>query len=238
MGPWRRIKGGLARQWDLTAAGIGELARTPARPLRLSETLGISVTVAAWGNGVVLAGRITGQPEWVTLIGNPAGAAGAVVWMHRRGWPDHALGFRRPRFDRDPLTRALTASALVWAAGWLVAGLTGLVDAREISGLRLARLAVGTALAEEVLHRGVLPAAWAATGHPARTVVIANMATFGAWHIAGAIRDGTFHPLGVVGPAVGAVVLLWARMRTGSVLPPAVGHLAGNITGLGAVSAS
>ncbi|MGH9035740.1 MAG: CPBP family intramembrane glutamic endopeptidase [Acidimicrobiia bacterium] len=202
-------------------------------PIGRGEAIGISVGIAAWGNGVVIAGRITGQPEWVTLVGNPAGALAAVLWLRRRGSSWTALGLKGPRFDADPLPRALTATALVWAAGWLIAGLAG---GRELSGLRLARLAVGTALAEEVLHRGVLPATWAATGCQARTVVIANMASFGAWHLAGATRGGAFHPLEVVGPALGAVVLLWARTRTGSVLPPAAGHFAGNLTGLGAIA--
>ncbi|HEY3238865.1 MAG TPA: CPBP family intramembrane glutamic endopeptidase [Acidimicrobiia bacterium] len=235
MGWWRWVKGALGREWGLTAAGIGELSRLQPRPVPGREAIGISVSIAAWGNGIVIAGRVTGQPEWVTLIGNPAGAVAAVLWLRRRGWPWAGLGLRWPRFDRDRVPPVLTAAALAWATGWLVAGLAG---AREISGLRLARLVVGTALAEEVLHRGVLPAVWAATRCQPRTVVVVNMAWFGAWHLAGATQGGTFHPLEVAGPALGAVVLLWARMRTGSVLPPAAGHLAGNITGLGAVTAS
>jgi hypothetical protein len=228
------VGGALGRQGQLTAAAIDDLARVQARrPLRRREAIGISLGIAVWGNSVVVAGRITGQPEWLTLVGNPAGAIAAVLWMRRRGSSLSAMGLNWPRFDRDRLPKVLTAAALAWTAAWLVAGLAGV---RELSGLRLARLIVGTALAEEVLHRGVLPAVWAATGSPARTVVAANMATFGAWHLAGATTGGTFHPLEVVGPALVALVLLWARMRTGSVLPPAAGHLAGNLTGLGAVA--
>jgi hypothetical protein len=229
----RWVKRGFSREWQLTAAGLDDLAGVAARRIGLPGALGISVGIAAWGNGVVIAGRVTDQPEWVTLVGNPAGAVAAVLWMHRSGWRCSALGLRWPRSGPDRLPPLFTMTALAWAAGWLAVGMAG---AREISGLRLARLVVGTALAEETLHRGVLPAVWAGTGCQARTVVVANMASFGAWHLAGAWKDGMFHPLEVLGPAVGAVVLLWARMRTGSVLPPAAGHLAGNITGLRAVT--
>ena len=230
------MRGAFAREWDLTAAAFGELSRLRPRAVPAREALGISLGVAAWGNGVVIVGRITGQPEWTTLIGNPAAAVAAVLWMGRRGWTRTGLGLRGPRFEAgDRVQPVFTVAALAWAAGWLVAGVAG---AREISGLRLARLAVGTAVAEEVLHRGVLPAVWAGTGASARTVVLVNMTSFGAWHVAGAVKSGTFHPLEVVGPALGAVVFLWARMRTGSVLPPAAAHFAGNITGLGAVAAS
>jgi membrane protease YdiL (CAAX protease family) len=191
--------------------------------------------VAAWGNAVVVAGRISGQPEWVTLVGNPAGATAAMVWMHRHGWAGDALGLRWPRFAAGRFPEVVTAGGLAWVTGWVVAGLAGV---REISALRLARLVLGTALAEEVLHRGVLPTVWAATGRHPRVVVLANMASFGVWHLAGATHGGSFRPLEVVGPALLAVVLLSARIRTGSVLSAAVLHLAANITGLAAVAAT
>jgi membrane protease YdiL (CAAX protease family) len=234
MGRSRSLRKIFEREWYLTAAALEELARLRPRPISRREAVGISVGIAAWGNGVVIAGRMTGQPEWVTLIGNPTGALVAVLWMRRRGWSPARLGLRWPRFEsRDRAPLLFTTVALAWAVGWLVAGVGG---GREISGLRLARLAVGTALAEEVLHRGVLPAVWAGAAAQSRTILLVNMAGFGAWHLAGATRSGPFHPFEVIGPALGAVVFLWVRMRTGSVLAPAAGHLAPNITGLGAVA--
>jgi membrane protease YdiL (CAAX protease family) len=233
MGGRRRAGGALRRERQLVTAGIAQLSQARPRPVHGWQAVAVSVAVAAWGNAVVVAGRVSGQPEWVTLVVNPVGAAVAIGYMRRSGWTVNALGLRRPRFDASPAPKLATAAALAWAAGWVVAGVAGV---REISGLRLARLVVGTALAEELLHRGVLPAVWSATGRPSRVVVVANMASFGLWHFAGAIHGGRFHPLEVAGPALVAVALMWARMRTGSVLSPATLHLAGNITGLGAVT--
>jgi hypothetical protein len=75
-------------------------AETRPAAARLWEAMGISVGIAAVGNGVVIVGWITRRPEWATLIGNPAVAMAAVMWMRRRGSPPDALGLPAPGSPR------------------------------------------------------------------------------------------------------------------------------------------
>ena len=90
--------------------------------------------------------------------------------------------------------------------------------------LHLVRVLVGTALGEELVHRGVLIATWSSTSVRARGVVLANVVAFGAWHVASAWHADGFEPREIAPPAGGAVLFLWARLRFRSVLAPAAGH--------------
>lgn len=192
--------------------------------------VGVSALAVAWGNGTVVAGRRLGNDEIVTLVAVPALAIAGVAALRRAGWAWRELGFRWPSAERpraQPLGWLLAASAVA-VGGAIVGAATGGGDTR----LAVVRLLVGTAAGEEVVHRGVLLALWAATPASAGAVVAANMVTFGAWHVAAATHADGFRWWELAVPAATAILLLWARLRFRSVLAPVAFHAGGNMPGL------
>jgi membrane protease YdiL (CAAX protease family) len=118
------------------------------------------------------------------------------------------------------------------------------LGAREVATEVLVRIPLGTVLWEEVAFRGVLLAALLRV-LPVRRAVVGAAAVFGLWHIRPtlggvAANDLTDTPwlLGLavlVGcTATGAAGLLftWLRLRSGSLLAPAMLHLATNAVGV------
>ena len=122
------------------------------------------------------------------------------------------------------------------------------LDAVELAYNVLVRIPLGTVLWEEVAFRGVLLAALARVV-PLRTAVAVSAVVFGVWHIrptlsalaindlaAGPVSVGLAVLLGCLGTAVAGVLMSWLRLRSGSLLAPALLHLATN--SLGALAAA
>ncbi|WP_308123333.1 CPBP family intramembrane glutamic endopeptidase [Modestobacter marinus] len=125
-----------------------------------------------------------------------------------------------------------------------VAGLGG----REIAHQVLVRIPLGTVLWEEVAFRGVLPAALARVGS-VRAATATSAVVFGIWHVrptwdalaANDLADGPVRrTLGVLLGCLftGAAGVLFGRLRarSGSLLAPALLHLAANTLGTGAAA--
>lgn len=185
-----------------------------------------SVFVVVLGNGVVLGGRQWCQPEWITLVGVPVIGLLGVFLMGQRGWQPSDLGLQGLKWEP-----ATACRWLVWLAVVLGVGSAAFALFRErISVLDAATLFIGTAIGEEIVHRGVVLGAWAATGIRAAWVVMASMITFALWHVAGANKKSGFKWFDVIGPAALALPLLWARLRFRSVLAAAAFHGAANMT--------
>ncbi|MQB02042.1 MAG: CPBP family intramembrane metalloprotease, partial [Actinobacteria bacterium] len=112
----------------------------------------------------------------------------------------------------------------------------------DLHGARLAyhlwvRIPLGTAVAEEVIFRGVLFAAWAAQGHPDMSAAAYASVAFGLWHVSPAIIGVRMNDPGastrrLAIAALGAVVLTtfvglvltWLRVETGGLLSPILLH--------------
>lgn len=198
--------------------------------LSVGGATAVSAVIALLGNGIVLLGHRWNAAGWTTLVGVPLlGAAGSLL-LRLRGWRWGELGWRRPTvaapravpwslLGAAPVAAAM--SAVVWTE-W-----TG-----DVTVLDVIRLVVGTAVGEEIVHRGVVLATWLSTAVSARWILVANLATFALWHVAGAADKG---PAGVAvdvgGPAVLGAALLWARLRYRSVFASAAFHGAGNLGG-------
>ena len=128
-----------------------------------------------------------------------------------------------------PLTRPLFLDQRV-------AGVTGAALAYEA----LVRIPAGTVVLEEVAFRGVLLALFdRVTSTP--VAVVWSSVLFGLWHIVPtveALRANRLPPtaiaLGaaVVVTAVAGVVFCWLRLHSGSVLAPALAHVATNSVAL------
>lgn len=190
----------------------------------------VTVLLVLWGNGVVLVGRRLGSPDRVTLVAHPALAIGLTVLLLKRGWRPSTLGLQSP--VPRPASGRLRVLLGIVAFGVLVAS-AGVLALDPSKRLSVVRLLVGTALGEEVLHRSALLAVWSSSSASPAVTTGANVAAFGAWHIAGAYHDGAFHLREVAMPAaVGTMVFLWARLRYRSVAAPVILHAATNLPGI------
>lgn len=95
---------------------------------------------------------------------------------------------------------------------------------------------IGTVLFEEVIFRGVLLGALLRTT-TRRIAIIASAVIFGLWHLPPALGDASGHSFaGAIGIVVGTiaattaagVAFAWLRVRSGSLLAPALAHVASN----------
>ena len=112
----------------------------------------------------------------------------------------------------------------------------------------LVRIPIGTALVEETIFRGVLLAAWLATGASDVLAAICASLAFGLWHIQPTViglrlNDPSASRTKVRAAVIGAVVLTtvagsglaWLRMWSGGLLAPIVLHA--GINSVGALAA-
>ena len=215
--------------WARDAIAELDRLRRPDRPrVPVAAAVAVSVVVVGLGNGVVALGRRWCEPEWTTLIGVPViGLLGALL-LRVSGWDRRGLGLQAPALEpHGPAAQLLFRVAVFLALG--SAALTLLIRDR-VTPLDVARLLIGTAIGEELVHRGVVLAVWAGTRLGAWWVVPANALTFALWHVAGATHDDGLHWLEVLGPGLLALPLVWARLRFRSVLAPAAFHGAANMT--------
>ncbi len=213
------------------------------------------LVLAAWNN--VLVTRLPGYPGSY-VAGNVAAAALLLVSARTAGLSWDELGLARRRAAAGARW-GMGCLALV-AAAYLVtlavpAGRPLLTDARvagldggELAYQVLVRIPLGTVLWEEVAFRGVLLAVLTRV-LSRRAAVGVSAVVFGVWHVRptlsalaanglgdGAVLTGLAVLLGCVATAAAGVVLAWLRLRTGSLLAPALLHLATN--SLGAVAAA
>lgn len=203
--------------------------RPPRLPIIIPAV--VSAVVVAWGNGLVVASRaIDGSGgEVLTLVAQPLAGAALVLGCRLGGFTWRELGLVAPvRRDPDHRRWLRRFDRGLWTLLWLVAALV-LVDLVVGFGrggdlpLTIVRIVVGTAIGEELLHRSALLALWSdAAG--AGAALVANIVTFGAFHIAAANKSTGFRWGEVLGPAVLAVPLCIARWRTRSVASPMFGH--------------
>jgi membrane protease YdiL (CAAX protease family) len=218
---------------------IGSLAELPESRRATSSGAAVAATIGVVlaGNLVVVIGRRL-EPdvrECLTLAAIPAIGAVTCSIMRAAGWSNAALGIAPVSKERAGCWRR---PGLVLAAAACVTAFRAVTTGGRSSGgadLRIAtlRLVFGTALGEELTHRGALLGMWATTGTEPRIVVIANCAAFGAWHVAGAAPNGWIRGTGeVLGAAIGGALFIWGRMRSRSVAGSWLLHVATNLPGL------
>jgi uncharacterized protein len=125
-----------------------------------------------------------------------------------------------------------------------VAGLRGI----ELAYYVLARIPLGTAVAEEVLFRGMLFAVWRDAGISSLNAALLASLAFGLWHVSPTIlgiriNDPLASGKRLWAAVAGAVLfttiaglgLTWLRLRTGGLLAPIVLH--GGINSVSALAA-
>ncbi|MGH2753813.1 MAG: CPBP family intramembrane glutamic endopeptidase [Actinomycetota bacterium] len=127
-----------------------------------------------------------------------------------------------------------------------------LIADRRVAGMHgstlafytLVRIPLGTAVAEEVMFRGVLYAVWLDTGLSSFSAAQASSVAFGLWHISPTINGVLINDPGasnrkIVNAVIGAVLfttfaglgLTWLRVGTSGLLAPIVLHAGVNAVG-------
>ena len=213
-------------------------------------TGGLCVVLAGW-NPVVH--RLPGSP-WSSVVAHVV-AAGVLLTVARRlGLTWGELGLQRRRLPSGAGWGGACAGLV--AAGYAVAvaapalrplltdARAGGLDGAEVAVEALVRIPLGTVLWEEVAFRGVLQAA-AARVLPLPAATALSCAVFGIWHVrpalgglaANDLADGPLATAAAVlavclGTAVAGLLLTWLRLRSGSLLAPALLHLATNSLGV------
>ncbi len=204
----------------------------------------------AWYNNV--AGRWAWHQRWYPVV-NGGAAVAAVAAGVVSGLSAGELGLGRERLGTGLRLGSAVAAPVVagYGVAVLVPAMRPLLDDQRVAGLDgrqlayqvLVRIPVGTVGWEEIAFRGVfqaslrrvLPEPWAG---------VAGASVFGLWHIrptAGALavnglatgrRARIMAVTGVVAGTAGAGALLSVlRERSGSLVAPALLHLASNCTG-------
>lgn len=212
--------------------------------------------LVAWNNVIVT--HLPGHPGWYVAT-NVVAAVALLAAARAAGLSWEELGLAPRRFAAGVRWGAacFVLVAAAYATAVAVPDLRPLLgDARiarldrvEIAYHALVRIPLGTVLWEEVAFRGVLLAALARV-LPLRSAVGVSALVFGVWHVrptlsALAINDLAQGPvqvglgvlLGCLGTAAAGVLMSWLRLRSGSMLAPALLHLATNSLGVLAAAA-
>lgn len=217
----------------------------------------ILILLGAWNNLVVT--RLPGYPTSYP-VANVAAAGVLLAAARATGLTWEELGLARRRLlagaQWGGVSLALVAAGYV-AALALPAVRPLLADARvagldggEVAYQVLVRIPFGTVLWEEAAFRGVLLAALARV-LSLRAAIAVSAVVFGVWHVRptlsalainhladGPLLIGLAVLLAVLATAAGGVVLTWLRLRSGSLLAPALLHLATNSVGTLAAAAA
>lgn len=216
---------------------------------------GLSLALLAWNNLVHLV-----PGTRLAYVPLNLAAAGAVVGSARRrglSWAD--LGLRRDRLRSGVrwggAAAAVVAGALAVAV--VVPGLHPLLDDARVRRLgpvavayhALVRVPLGTVALEEVAFRGALFGALARGGRRLRAATVSS-AVFGLWHVRPTLglldaNDLADDPVArtatvavaVVSTAAGGMAFCLLRVRSGSLVAPAVAHAATNSLGILAAAA-
>ena len=126
----------------------------------------------------------------------------------------------RPLFEDERAAKLTTGAAIAYQA--------------------LLRIPLGTVVLEEVAFRGVLLALFSRATSTGAAVAWSSVA-FGLWHVvptAEALRANRLAPnapavaAAVVGTAAAGAAFCWLRLRSGSLLAPALAHVATNSVAL------
>ncbi len=224
--------------------------RPCARREPRSITGPLVLVLAAWNNVVVP--RLPGRPGVYEAVNGTA--AGVLLGIARTaGFSSAELGLSGARLRAGAAWGGAAAAVVAagLATGTAVPSARPLLRDSRVAGLGngavayrvLLRIPVGTVLWEEVAFRGVLHAALD-RDLPAGAAAV-GAALFGFWHVhptRAAIRadapGGSAAGrrvavlLGCTGTAAAGALFTWLRQRSGSLLAPALLHLAANSGGL------
>ena len=200
----------------------------------------LSAAAIAWSNVVLPAFGLSPRARAVV---NTAAGLSAIGILLARGYTREELGLAHTGIRGGAQFGASAGGAVV--AGYSVAlavpQLRATLAADERADGRedflewiILHIPFGTVLSEELLFRSAMSAVWnRELSLPAAQAIHAF--TFGMWHIAPARSAGDNVPAAVAFTGASALLFEWLHRRGGSVLAPALLHLATNAGGALAV---
>lgn len=191
-------------------------------------------TAAGVATNLLMAGALAGVAGWVTLSAAELGTERSRV----------RAGARVGAAASGVVLVVLLVAALVPTLAGPMDDQRVAVPATQMLVHVLVTIPLGTVVLEELAFRGVLlallrrrlPTGWA---------VVADSVLFGLWHIAPALASAGANPATagvasssaglvatagatVLTTAVAGVIFCWLRLRSGSLLAPALAHVATN----------
>ncbi|WJJ10898.1 CPBP family intramembrane metalloprotease [Prescottella equi] len=200
--------------------------------MRRAAALGFGTALVAWNNGVLPALRLSSRHRAIagTVVAAGATAAGS------------ACGLRRDELGLGNIRAGLrwgSAAAALPVVGYAVALAVPSLHDRfavpddvrdDFAEWVSAHIPFGTVATEELLFRGLLTAVTERAFPPAGATSI-RAVTFGLWHVHPAHVADDSVPGTVAFTAAASLVFDWLRARSGSLLAPALLHLAVNAGG-------
>lgn len=200
--------------------------------MRRAAALGFGTALVAWNNGVLPALRLSSRHR---AIAGTVVAAGAIA-------AGSACGLRRDELGLGNIRAGLrwgSAAAALPVVGYAVALAVPSLHDRfavpddvrdDFAEWVSAHIPFGTVATEELLFRGLLTAVTERAFPPAGATAIRAVA-FGLWHVHPAHVADDSVPGTVAFTAAASLVFDWLRARSGSLLAPALLHLAVNAGG-------
>jgi len=155
-------------------------------------------------------------------------ALAGMLWR-RLGVPPREIGFTRPSGVGVAIRVGAAALLLSYPVHVITRG-----EAEEISAATWLFIATMPGLAEEVAFRGVLLAAAERAAPATRRVAGVPVSVGAALLTAAFIALHGFGPGTLVSVLPGALLYLWLRLRTGSLVAPIIAHNLWNLTVLAA----
>lgn len=208
--------------------------------MRGAASIALSAAAIGWSNVVLPALGLSPRSRAVV---NTAAGLGAIALLGARGYSREELGLAHTGIRGGFTFGGPVAGAVV--AGYSVAlavpSLRATLAADERAGGRedflewvLVHIPFGTVVSEELLFRSAMSAVWNRQLNPPLAQAV-HAVTFGLWHVAPARGAGDNVAAAVAVTGASALLFEWLRRRSGSVLAPALLHLATNIGGALAV---
>ncbi|MGC0362415.1 membrane protease YdiL (CAAX protease family) [Rhodococcus sp. 27YEA15] len=208
--------------------------------MRGVSSIALSAAAISWSNYVLPAFGLSARARAVV---NTAAGLGAIGVLRARGYTHDELGLAHTGIRGGARFGTAAAGAVVagYAVALAVPSLRAALATDERADGRddffewiLLHIPFGTVLSEELLFRSALSAVWnreleLPVAHTVHAV------TFGLWHVAPARGSGDSVPAAVAVTGASALLFEWLHRRGGSVLAPALLHLATNIGGALAV---
>ncbi|MCD2105857.1 CPBP family intramembrane metalloprotease [Rhodococcus erythropolis] len=208
--------------------------------MRGVASIALSATAITWSNVVLPAFGLSPRARAVV---NTAAGLSAIGVLLARGYTREELGLAHTgirggaQFGGAAAGAVLTGYSVALAVPSLRATLAAdeRADGREdfLEWIVL-HIPFGTVLSEELLFRSAMSAVWnRELNRPTAQAV--HALTFGLWHVAPARGAGDNVPAAVAFTGASALLFEWLHRRGGSVLAPALLHLATNAGGALAV---
>jgi len=220
------------------AVPVSTGSRAATRRSRLRFAVGCAVLLAAH-TAIVLASL----GEVLTVGANVALAIAVLAWARRAGLTRDELGLTPSAVVRSTQLGLVLAVLIATTVGALAP--FGVFASQAPPGLDGASFAfrflvgipVGTALAEELVFRGVVLAGWRRVGPTNRAIVLTST-VFGLWHVAAEwhrVAGPNVLPAVLATAAASAFILCPLRLWTRSLAAPVIVHAATNMSVLAAV---